>query len=50
MVYRGRVENGVIRLENAPILPEAIVLVVNMFFGNRQQQCPSKGLGYGGGR
>ena len=30
MVYRGRVENGVIRLENAPILPEGVEAEVRL--------------------
>jgi predicted DNA-binding antitoxin AbrB/MazE fold protein len=30
MVYRGRVENGVIRLENAPTLPEGVEVEVRL--------------------
>jgi len=30
MVYRGRVENGVIRLEDAPTLPEGVEVEVRL--------------------
>ena len=34
MVYRGRVENGVIHLEDAPILPEGAEVEVNLVAKN----------------
>jgi hypothetical protein len=38
MVYRGRVENGVIRLEDAPSLPEGIAVEVRLIADNGSQE------------
>ena len=38
MVYRGHVENGVIRLEDAPILPEGVEVEVRLLSENAPQE------------
>jgi hypothetical protein len=45
MVYRGHVENGVIRLDDAPILPEGVEAEVRLLTedvaGEREKNVPS---------
>lgn len=38
MVYRGHVENGMIRLEDAPTLPEGVEVEVRLLANNTSQE------------